>query len=72
MVCIHVDTELDLTNLRIVFGFPNSPELPLAGQNLGFFDQRFALEWIQDNIRSFGGKSKESHDIWGIRRSVIS
>ncbi|KIV78038.1 hypothetical protein PV11_09801 [Exophiala sideris] len=38
-----------------VFGFPNSPELPLAKRNLGFLDQRFALDWIQRNIAAFGG-----------------
>lgn len=38
-----------------MFGFPASPELPLTGRNLGFLDQRFALEWVQRNIRQFGG-----------------
>ncbi|KAI4731119.1 alpha/beta-hydrolase [Aureobasidium sp. EXF-10728] len=38
-----------------VFGFPSSPELPLSGHNLGFLDQRFALEWVQRNIDEFGG-----------------
>jgi len=42
-----------------VFGFPNSPELPLTGQNLGFLDQRIALEWVQYNIRSFGGNPQK-------------
>jgi len=43
----------------IVFGFPNSPELPLTRQNLGFLDQRFALEWVQYSIRSFGGNPQK-------------
>ncbi|CAD0101198.1 unnamed protein product [Aureobasidium mustum] len=44
------------TNYRTnVFGFPSSPELPLSGHNLGFLDQRFALEWVQRNIHAFGG-----------------
>ncbi|QSZ31193.1 hypothetical protein DSL72_000756 [Monilinia vaccinii-corymbosi] len=38
-----------------VFGFPNSPELPTIGQNLGLLDQRLALAWIQKNIPAFGG-----------------
>jgi carboxylesterase type B len=42
-----------------VFGFPNSPELPRTGQNLGFLDQRFALDWVQHNIKAFGGDPKK-------------
>ncbi|KAI9758888.1 MAG: hypothetical protein M4579_002772 [Chaenotheca gracillima] len=48
------------TNYRTnVFGFPSSPELPLTGQNLGFLDQRFALQWVQNNIAEFGGDPKK-------------
>jgi cholinesterase len=36
-----------------IFGFPGNPELP--DTNLAFLDQRLALEWIHDNIESFGG-----------------
>ena len=43
------------TDHSTVFGFPNSPELPVTGQNLGFIDQRVALQWVQRNIKSFGG-----------------
>jgi carboxylesterase type B len=42
-----------------VFGFPNSPELPMTGQNLGFLDQRLALQWVQSNILSFGGNPQQ-------------
>ncbi|KIX00300.1 uncharacterized protein Z518_10439 [Rhinocladiella mackenziei CBS 650.93] len=42
-----------------VFGFPNSPELPFAKRNLGFLDQRLALDWIQRNIKAFGGDPKK-------------
>lgn len=38
-----------------MFGFPASAELPLAQRNLGFLDQRFALDWVQRNIKAFGG-----------------
>lgn len=43
-------------NYRLnVFGFVNSPELSLAENNLGFYDQRLALSWVQDNIAAFNG-----------------
>ncbi|KAH8691761.1 Alpha/Beta hydrolase protein [Phaeosphaeriaceae sp. PMI808] len=44
------------TNYRTnVFGFPGSTELPLTERNLGFLDQRFAMNWVQRNIHAFGG-----------------
>ena len=39
----------------IVFGFPSSPEIPLKESNLGFLDQRAALDWVRRNIGEFGG-----------------
>ncbi|GAB1314696.1 hypothetical protein MFIFM68171_04906 [Madurella fahalii] len=40
-------------NYRLsIFGFPAAPNRPA---NLGLRDQRAALEWLQDNIRAFGG-----------------
>ncbi|KJZ74381.1 hypothetical protein HIM_06191 [Hirsutella minnesotensis 3608] len=42
-----------------VFGFPGSPEKPMAEQNLGLLDARFALNWVQQNIRAFGGDPKK-------------
>ncbi|KAJ7742573.1 Alpha/Beta hydrolase protein, partial [Mycena metata] len=42
-----------------VFGFPGSPDLPLAGNNLGFLDQELAFEWVQLNIARFGGDPKQ-------------
>ncbi|KAJ4289125.1 hypothetical protein N0V90_011467 [Kalmusia sp. IMI 367209] len=52
----YEDVILVATNYRTnVFGFPNAPELPLQDRNLGFLDQRFALDWVQRNIHAFGG-----------------
>lgn len=40
-------------NYRLnIFGFPGAPDL---AQNLGLRDQRTAVEWVRDNIASFGG-----------------
>lgn len=41
--------------IALVFGFSNSPEIPKNQQNSGFLDQRFGLQWVQENIKQFGG-----------------
>ncbi|KAJ6783124.1 hypothetical protein PWT90_07159 [Aphanocladium album] len=42
-------------NYRLnLFGFPPTPDVLKSG-NLGFHDQRLALDWVQRNIRAFGG-----------------
>ncbi|KAI5481136.1 hypothetical protein MNV49_005571 [Pseudohyphozyma bogoriensis] len=53
-------------NYRLgAFGWPASPATAAAGLlNLGLKDQRFALQWVQDNIKSFGGDPKKV-TIWG-------
>lgn len=50
------DVVIVTINYRLnVFGFVNTPALPVTGQNLGFYDQRMALSWVRDNIAAFGG-----------------
>lgn len=48
------------SNYRVgVFGFPgNVSGIPADELNAGFRDQKRALQWIQDNIASFGGDKK--------------
>lgn len=47
------DVVLVSINYRLnVFGFPGSPN---GTYNLGLLDQRLAVEWVRDNIASFGG-----------------
>ncbi|OAL02073.1 alpha/beta-hydrolase [Phaeosphaeriaceae sp. SRC1lsM3a] len=52
----YEDVIIVTSNYRTnLFGFPGSPELPITERNLGFIDQRFALDWVQRNIHAFGG-----------------
>ncbi|RNJ53761.1 hypothetical protein D7B24_001392 [Verticillium nonalfalfae] len=37
------------------FGFSNSPQIDVGDKNVGFMDQRLSLDWVQRNIRAFGG-----------------
>ncbi|MCJ1331585.1 hypothetical protein MMC10_008276 [Thelotrema lepadinum] len=41
-------------NYRLnIFGFPNSPAITV--KNPGLLDQRLGVEWLRDNIKTFGG-----------------
>ena len=49
-------------NYRLnIFGFPGAPD---TIDNLGFRDQRVAVEWIRENIAGFGGDPSKI-TIWG-------
>ncbi|KAK5993902.1 Lipase 5 [Cladobotryum mycophilum] len=47
-----------------IFGFPNSPDIPLKERNLGLYDQRLAIQWVQTNAAAFGGNSSKV-TLWG-------
>ncbi|KAH6611774.1 Alpha/Beta hydrolase protein [Chaetomium sp. MPI-SDFR-AT-0129] len=53
-------------NYRLsAFGFPSGKQALDAGiTNLGFRDQRLALQWVNENIASFGG-APDKVTIWG-------
>jgi len=54
------------------FGFLSGNEVQADGAtNLGFRDQRLALQWIQENIAGFGG-SPDKVTLWGESAGAIS
>ena len=68
----YEDVIIVSTNYRTnLFGFPPSSNLPLTGHNLGFWDQRFALDWVQRNIAAFGG-SPDKVTIFGESAGGVS
>lgn len=54
-----------------VFGFPSAPSLPVTQRNLGFYDQRAGLAWVQENIHAFGG-NREKVTIFGQSAGAVS
>lgn len=60
-------------NYRVsAWGFISSGEVQGTGNtNLGFRDQRLALQWVQENIHAFGGDPTKV-TIWGESAGAIS
>jgi cholinesterase len=56
-VAIHKPIIMVSINYRVGgWGFLGSKEVVAAGaSNIGLFDQRLALTWVQENIQAFGG-----------------
>ncbi|OAL46517.1 alpha/beta-hydrolase [Pyrenochaeta sp. DS3sAY3a] len=58
-LAVNHDVIVVVPNYRIgIFGFPWSAEIPFLDRNIGFLDQRLALQWVQENIGAFGGDKK--------------
>lgn len=52
-------------NYRLnIFGYPNAGGIEPTSQNVGFLDQRLAVEWVRDNIAEFGGDASRIV-LWG-------
>ncbi|KAJ6588791.1 acetylcholinesterase [Mycena capillaripes] len=59
-------------NYRLtILGFPNARGLADGQQNLGILDQRMALEWLRDNVASFGGDPNRIM-MWGQSAGAVA
>lgn len=72
---IKMETPIIAVNLNYrlhIFGFLWGPAVEAAGLgNLGLRDQRLALEWIHENIESFGADPTKV-TIWGSSAGALS
>ncbi|EAQ83502.1 hypothetical protein CHGG_09906 [Chaetomium globosum CBS 148.51] len=53
-----------------IFGYTNAAGLPPDQQNPGLLDARLAIEWVRDNIASFGGDPARI-GLWGESSGAI-
>lgn len=54
-----------------ILGWPNAKGLDPGEFNLGYLDQRLALEWVRDNINKFGGHHNKT-TLWGHSAGAVS
>ncbi|KAK8119225.1 para-nitrobenzyl esterase [Apiospora kogelbergensis] len=60
----HQDVVVVSMNYRLgAFGFPASPAIPTRKRNLGLYDQRLALQWVQGEYRPFWGRPGQGHHL---------
>ncbi|KAE8165726.1 alpha/beta-hydrolase [Aspergillus tamarii] len=56
-LAVNEDVIVVTINYRLsIFGFSNAFKLPKGERNVGFLDQRLALDWVHHNIEYFGGE----------------
>ncbi|XP_077513111.1 acetylcholinesterase-1-like [Amblyomma americanum] len=59
LLALYADTVVVIPNYRLgPFGFLNGRIVDITG-NAGLYDQKMALDWVQENIKFFGGNPNE-------------